>query len=99
MIDERLLDCYSTPEIEANFNQVLALIDGLSVCTVAFDSDGGSAVPNQYLLNGALVAEPSDPAKTGNAFSGWYNGETAWDFASDKVLESMTLTAHWTTEG
>lgn len=32
-------------------------VGALKVCTVAFDSDGGSAVPTQYMLNGALASE------------------------------------------
>ena len=38
--------------------------------TVTFDSDGGSAVPEQKLLNSPAV-KPADPKKDGYDFAGW----------------------------
>ena len=73
-------------------------VAALKVCAVSFDTDGGSTAPDtQYLLNRAIVVEPTPPTKAGNTFAGWYNGETAWNFA-DAVADAMTLIAHWTAE-
>ena len=62
--------------------------------TVTFDSDGGSAVTEQKLLNSPAV-KPADPKKSGYKFDGWYLGDTKYAF-KDKVTEDITLKAHWT---
>lgn len=82
---------------EANISALQTTVGALKVCTIAFDSDGGSAVSAQYMLNGAMVTEPATPTKTGKVFNGWYSGEAAWDFTA-AVTDSMTLTAHWADE-
>ena len=76
---------------------------------VTFDSDGGSTVPFQIVRNGATVTKPADPTKTiasglylgtlsndyNYTFTGWYNGETLWDFNNNTVTASITLKAKW----
>lgn len=62
--------------------------------TVAFDSDGGSAVTEQKLLNSPAV-QPADPKKDGYDFVGWYLGDILYTFDT-KVTENITLKAHWT---
>lgn len=62
--------------------------------TVTFDSDGGSAVPEQKLLNSPAV-KPADPKKDGYDFAGWYLEDTPYAFDT-KVTENITLKAHWT---
>ena len=66
--------------------------------TVSFDLNGGEGdtPEDQELGFGASVVEPTQPTRSGWNFSGWYNGDKLWDFSSDKVEGSMTLTAHWT---
>jgi uncharacterized repeat protein (TIGR02543 family) len=65
--------------------------------TVSFDAQGGTPAPgNQTVAYGNKVTKPSDPSKSSYTFAGWYNGNTAWDFANDTVSGAMTLTAHWT---
>ena len=63
---------------------------------VTFDSDGGSAVKEGLVAyEGATVARPADPTKTGHEFLGWFTeGDVEWDF-NDPVTEDMTLTAQW----
>lgn len=62
---------------------------------VSFDTQGGSAVPNQVLDHGEQATKPNDPQKAGWAFAGWtLNGEP---YAFDqKVNENITLVATWT---
>ncbi len=65
--------------------------------TVTFNSDGGTAVQSQSVLNGQKADKPDDPTKTGYTFNGWFKGSktSAYDFDT-AVNEDITLTAHWT---
>ena len=62
--------------------------------TVTFDSDGGSAVAQQKVLNAPAV-KPADPEKSGYDFVGWYLGNTQYAFDTN-VASNITLKAHWT---
>jgi uncharacterized repeat protein (TIGR02543 family) len=60
---------------------------------VTFDSDGGTATGDQYVVEGDGATEPADPFLPGHTFTGWVDGDdAAWDFAT-LVTEDMTLTA------
>lgn len=61
---------------------------------VTFDSNGGSAVAPDNVLDGSTVDRPKDPEKDGFIFGGWYHGDTLWDF-DDAVTEDIDLTAKW----
>ena len=63
-------------------------------CTVTFDSDGGSTVSEQKLLNAPAV-KPADPKKSGYKFDGWYLEDTQYAFDTN-VTKDITLKAHWT---
>lgn len=105
IIDSRLLDCDSLAEITENFNRVLALIDEKTgdlealanavKVTVTFDSDGGSEVDAQTVKYNTAAEEPEDPTRDDYTFAGWYLDEDEFDFTT-KVVEDITLTAHWT---
>ena len=64
---------------------------------VTFDSQGGSDVPSQDVIEGGLVEKPADPTRDGYVFKGWVVAGTgdAWDFAADTVSGSLTLQAVW----
>ena len=70
--------------------------------TVTFDPDNGEQsftrqVP--WCKDGAALTEPSPaPTKDGYSFDGWYKGYgwDKWDFDTNKVSYTMTLTARWT---
>ena len=64
------------------------------ICTVSFDSDGGSAVATKYVEHGSKVTKPADPTKANYTFVGWYNGETLYDFDTP-VTSDITLKAVW----
>ena len=59
--------------------------------------DGDSEYAKQVLPSGTLAARPDAPAATpGYTFGGWNKADgTAWDYASDKVTDNITLYAKW----
>ncbi|MBR4171189.1 MAG: leucine-rich repeat protein [Kiritimatiellae bacterium] len=64
--------------------------------TVTFDADGGTPVPAQQSVEaGSKATKPNDPVKDGYDFTGWYNGNAAFDFDTP-ITASITLTAKWT---
>ena len=67
--------------------------------TVAFDTNGGSAVAPVTVDAGSTATKPADPMKSGYTFGGWYKDstlQTPWDFANDTVTADTTLYAKWT---
>lgn len=59
--------------------------------------DGDSEYAKQVLPSGTLATRPDAPATTpGYTFGGWNKADgTAWDYASDKVTDNITLYAKW----
>ena len=67
--------------------------------TVAFDTNGGSAVAPVTVDAGSTATKPVDPTKAGYTFGGWYKDstlQTPWDFANGTVTADTTLYAKWT---
>ena len=67
--------------------------------TVSFDLNNGSgSVPTQWFVNvsTASALQPTDPTRDNYQFTGWYNGDTKYDF-NEAVTENITLTAKWVT--
>ena len=62
--------------------------------TVTFDSDGGSAVTAQKVLNSPAI-KPADPTKNEYLFAGWYLEDMQYAFDTT-VTTDITLKAHWT---
>ncbi len=68
------------------------------VCTVRFETNGGSALPEQTVKIGDTVKRPGDPVREGYRLTGWYSDidlTSEWDFRSMTVRENMTLYAAW----
>jgi uncharacterized repeat protein (TIGR02543 family) len=66
--------------------------------TVIFNSNGGSAVASQTVVDGSKATKPSDPTKSGYTFGGWYTNSactTAYSFDT-AVTADITLYAKWT---
>ena len=59
--------------------------------------DGDSEYAKQVLPSGTLATRPDTPAATPDyTFGGWNKADgTAWDYASDKVTDNITLYAKW----
>jgi uncharacterized repeat protein (TIGR02543 family) len=69
-----------------------------TVYTVAFNSQGGSAVPSMTAAPGTTIAPPAVPVRPGYSFGGWYKEAACvnvWDFAADTVAANITLYAKW----
>lgn len=69
-----------------------------SVCTVKFETNGGSAVSSQSINKNDTVTPPQAPEKDGYIFSGWYTDKeltNEYDFSA-KVTSGFTLYAKWT---
>ena len=64
---------------------------------ISFNSDGGSIIDSQFVLNGdKLVLDKSTtPTKPGYEFNGWYDGSKPVVNGAT-VTNPMTLKAHWT---
>ena len=67
------------------------------LCTVTFDSNGGSEVEAQYVIEGGCVFEPAVPVLDGFNFLGWQKDGAGYVFDTP-VTESFTLTALWEKE-
>lgn len=65
--------------------------------TVTFETNGGSNVQEQTVLENEKIIEPNTPVKEGFSFAGWYVDEqltVSWNFA-DEINQDMTLYAKW----
>ena len=70
--------------------------------TVSFESNEGTAVPQQSIESGGKITEPTAPTRPEHTFVGWFKEstlETAWDFDADTVSGDMTLYAKWEAAG
>lgn len=66
--------------------------------TVSFDTDGGTAIPDQSVRVGAKAEKPADPTKEGYTFGGWYEEDsftTAFDF-DEPISADTTVYAKFT---
>jgi uncharacterized repeat protein (TIGR02543 family) len=94
-VPEISIDAYRLADIWKDFNCIEA-IDG--ALNVTFDSQGGSDVSSQYVLQGGDVGKPADPTKSGYVFGGWYKEaacNNSWNFGTDIVISDTTLYAKW----
>ena len=62
--------------------------------TVTFDSNGGSAVASQPIVQGQNATKPSNPTKSGYDFNGWYYNGNKYSFATP-ITANITLVADW----
>ena len=68
--------------------------------TVSFDTDGGTVIGNQYILENGKLERPANPTRPGYTFDGWYldaNYNEEASFPID-VTQYMTLYAKWKQE-
>ena len=67
-------------------------------CTVSFETNGGSQIPDQFVQYGEKIPRPDNPTREGYSLAGWYTDidlQDPWDFDTDTVQGNMTLYAKW----
>ena len=67
--------------------------------TVSFESNGGSSVAAQTVMNGKTLAKPADPTRAEFLFVGWYTDaefKSAFAFGAQPVTGDLKLYARWT---
>ncbi len=72
-------------------------IDYVLLCIITFNSNGGTAAPQQVVPAGYKAAEPTNVTKSKNVLLGWYTDAALtnqWSF-TNAVSNSMTLYAKW----
>ncbi|MCL2720315.1 MAG: YDG domain-containing protein [Treponema sp.] len=63
--------------------------------TISFNSNGGTSIPDQKLMDGETVRQPNDPAKVNSVFIGWFDvSDNIWNF-NTVPDRNMTLYAKW----
>ena len=61
---------------------------------VTFETNGGTAVKQQVIIEGNKATIPAEPSKSGYAFAGWYLNEELYDF-NTPVTGNINLIATW----
>ncbi len=70
----------------------------VSICTVKFNSNGGSAVDSQNVTYNNTATAPTPPTQNGFVFAGWYSDQALtiqFNFLTP-ITSSITLYAKWT---
>ncbi len=94
----------STTVLYAKWTSVGGAVDPVDpvdpdTCVVVFVVGNGGTIPSQTVEYGKKISQPSDPARDGYTFGGWYtdSGHTsAWDFNTAVNAPSVILYAKWT---
>lgn len=85
-----------TKHYEAACQDVTIIIS--TDCTVRFETNGGTEIPNQTVQYGEKVQRPEDPVREGFHVEGWYKDidlKNPWDFETDTVQGNTTLYVKW----
>ncbi len=88
-----IADSITVPTDKTSVNVYAIIKEGY---WISFDSDGGSIVDSQFVLNGdkLVLDKNTNPTKPGYTFAGWYNDSTKVENGAT-VTNPMTLKAHW----
>ena len=88
-----IADSIAVPTDKTSVNVYAIIKEGY---WISFDSDGGSIVDSQFVLNGDKLTlnESTTPAKPGYTFDGWYDESSKVENGAT-VTNPMTLKAYW----
>lgn len=94
------LYCESHPDYNKNEEEWLQdLVNGRlgdkKKYEVTFNSNGGSQVSKQTVLENEYIVKPENPTRLGYNFKEWLYGGTTWLFDIFTVSKNITLTANW----
>lgn len=70
----------------------------LTFYSVSFETNGGSNITSQVVVQDGKAAEPEAPTKTGYDFKGWYSDSELtklYDFANSAITDNTFLYAKW----
>lgn len=95
-----VLLCSCAPQDSANNPVDETPVDTHTYYTVEFDSQGGSTIPSQRVMENNPVVRPNNPSYENHSFIGWYrtasiNEDTMWNFNMDRVTSDLILYAGW----
>lgn len=79
------------------FNSCKDVANNKNTYTLLFDSNGGSIVPSQLIIEGNKAVQPKTPKKDRSIFAGWYKDvllTRAFSF-DNYIVSDMTLYAKW----
>ncbi len=62
--------------------------------SVSFNSNGGSLISSQSVIEGNKASKPKDPTRSGYTFEGWTLDGKSYDF-NTIVTKNITLVASW----
>ncbi|MCL2416783.1 MAG: leucine-rich repeat protein [Bacteroidales bacterium] len=77
---------------------LILCVEPLATFTVTFNSQGGSEVETQTVMQGDRPIMPTPPVRAGSIFEGWAvdaNGTIVWNFATSIITSDTTLFAKW----
>lgn len=84
-----------------NSNIILAAVwkanEDTVICTVTFDSCGGSEINPIEIEQGKTITSPINPQKAGYVFKGWLYNDEKFSF-DNKIYENIELKARWEKE-
>ena len=102
MVDGKVYDFIgwapALSEVTKDVTYTAKFSDTARKCTVSFVTNGGEAVPAQFVEYGNTAQKPSVPAKNGSEFNKWYTDAALtkeYDF-NTVVTSDITLYAGWT---
>lgn len=62
---------------------------------VTFADEKGAEIGKQDVMAGEKVKKPTDPARAGYTFKGWFNGADGYDFGKSSLNSDLTLKQQW----
>ena len=67
----------------------------LNSYVVTFNTDGGTTIESQTVLEGKKAQRPNNPSKSDYNFLGWYLNDVLFDFENTPITSDITLIAKW----
>lgn len=67
----------------------------LNSYVVTFNTDGGTSIESQTVLEGKKAQRPNNPSKSDYNFLGWYLNDVLFDFENTPITSDITLIAKW----